>query len=280
MSSPLEAVRECADGEIWLPGMTLNSRYPTPPSKDLLPLWESYSGKAAAALEGLLGVFTPPQREITDIVSLDLCEVVRESMQALHEVTGVALEDPDAFYQNGTWYDPTVIKVERQKAINSAILQSVINNGLVKPVPYISAIRTVVKNWRYDGAFVVANTSTLPGCEPGTITHTLQETLLGCFDGIVFPRGYDNNGEISKSQALTIIFSEAGVDYDNLPILHIDDSNGHHAGFRVANSNRSDVTLLAPIVKGRKAPKAHHQFDTPVEAFLYADTSRNERIAP
>lgn len=277
MSSP--AVRECAAGEIWLPGMTLDTLYPSPSAEDLIPLWEDYSEEPAIAVNGVLGVITPPKRKITDIVSIDLCEVIRESMQALHEVTGVSLSDPNTFYQDGTWYDRKIIGKERQEAINASVLQIVINNGLVKPVPYISAIRAAVKSWRGDGAFVVANTSTLPGCEPGTINRTLKDTMLACFDGIVFPYGYDNNSKISKSQALAFACRDAGVDYDNLPILHIDDSDGHHGAFRTSLSDRSDVTLLAPIVKGRQAPEAHVQFDAPYKAFLYAHMLRNGRLA-
>ncbi len=259
--------------------MTLNFEYPTPLSEDLIPLWESYSEEPAKALKGVLGVFSAPKTKITDIISLDLCEVVRESSQALHDATGVPLDDSGAFYQQGTWYAPEVVGREFERSITVSILQVLINNHLVHPVQYISGISSIVRNWRNSGAFVVANTSTLPGCEPGTISHTLQKTLPGCFDGIVFPRGYDNDGEITKNQALAIICAEAGVDYEKLPIMHIDDSNGHHGAFRSASSDRSDVTLLAPIAKGREAPDAHYQFKTPIEAFMHADMLRVGRVA-
>lgn len=264
-----ERVPQCAPGELWYPGLQLDTEYPVPSEAELVDLWQQYNPEGSAEpVEGVYGVLTP-RSDIRAMASVDLCEVIRETVEGLDAATGVNLGRRPK-YDAGTWFDETISGSEYSKSVQISVIRAIMNSGLVKPVGYIAGIRAILHNWRAQGVYCVANTSTLPGCEPGTIRHTLGDELPGAFDALVLPRNHDGTGPVTKAAALGMVADQLQVDLASTPFVHIDDASHHIAGFRHHYTDASMLRLFAPLY-GDEAVTDEAQCGTPFEAFLRAD---------
>jgi hypothetical protein len=262
-------------GEIWVPGFHLDADYPTPHDEQMRELWTEHMGvNEAVSTNKVFGVFTPPAMSVKAVASVDLCEVIRETQMSLFDATGVT-GNHNSNYSCGTWYDPERVGESKERSIVVSVARVLIDKGLVKPVDEIEKITDILAGWRKAGIWVIANTSTLPGCEPGTIKHTLAKSTSSQFDGIVFPRNHDGNGTVTKATALKTIIDEAGVSPD-VPIIHIDDAYYHHASFRAEKSSfNGQMFLLAPAYDGKKVAHVDFEFSSPLETFVGANALFN-----
>jgi len=262
-------------GEFWVPGFHFDVDYPTPSDEQIRDLWATHMEVSeAVSTNDIFGVFTPPKTPVKAIASVDLCEVIRETQQCLYNATGVEGKH-NSNYAYGTWYDPERVGKNMERSIVVSVARVLMHNGLVKPVAGIEKITDILTGWREAGVWVIANTSTLPGCEPGTIKHTLAESAGTQFDGIVFPRNHDGNGTVTKATALRTIMSEAGVS-PKVPVLHIDDAAYHHASFRAEqNSFVGQMFLLAPAYNDKQVAYADFNFNSPLETFIGANALFN-----
>lgn len=257
-------------GNFWVPGWHLDREYPIPSGDDLVELWKTHMETTEAIqAHDVFGVFTPPIRDIEAVASIDLCEVVRHTRKALYEITGVK-DGHNSNYSIGTWYDPSKVGVAYERSIVVSVIRAAINTGQVSSVEGMDSISEILKEWRNSGVLVIANTSTLPGCEPGTIEHTLANSARKQFDGIVFPRNHDGNGSTSKANAIRTLMQEAKVRPD-VPVIHIDDADYHHKAFRDEKEFFCGLMfLLAPTYDGVQVPNADATFESPLKAFTGA----------
>ena len=247
MIETLRNNREQAPPEgLWLPGMHLDEEYHTPDDAELETLWEAYNPDGTAeACTDVYGVFT--RRDgIRAVASVDLCEVVRDTVLGLDEATGVYPKRRST-YGTGTWYREDVSDPNYQESVIVSAIRALMGKGLVRPVEHIDAIATMLRNWRAQGVYVVANTSTLPGCERGTIQHTLAEYLPGCFDALVLPRNHTGTGSMTKARALEAITTQAGIPLLDMPFVHIDDALRHVNSFRAQYGRHADIGLFVPL---------------------------------
>lgn len=253
--------------ELWLPGMTLDHHHPEPSGAELVEHWaqtHGYDGVIEAP--GVFGAVRTPDQPPTFVASIDLCEVVRHTKASLLGIAGISRSE---LTLSNTYHDAIGVGPGAMQPI----LQTLMHNDHIEPVEGIERIGDIMRSWRQAGAYVVANTSTLSGCETSTTTF-LGKHLEGCFDGIVFPRNHDGEGPTSKGQALSFIikaFSNPAV----TRALHIDDTPYHceavqaHVGDLLGPGN---VTTIMPIFRGSPSvPTGTIAAESPLHAFTIAD---------
>lgn len=272
-------VRQCAPDELWYPGLHLDAEYPVPTDAELTALWETYEPAAPAhTTREVYGVYSEPKNDVRAVASVDLCEVVRDSGMGLDEVVGMLPQRRSA-YSRGSWFEitDTQTSVDYERSVVVSGIRAIMHSGLVRPVEHIEAIGSFLRNWRAQGVYVVANTSTLPGCETGTIQHTFARDLPGCFDALVLPRNHDGKGSITKARALGMLASEAGIELAAVPFVHIDDAPHHIQGFQDLHSTHATMRLFAPEHEDNHTIADDIRCDTPLEAFIGADRHFRER---
>jgi hypothetical protein len=258
----------------------LDEEYPVPSNEELCELWTTYQpGKQALPLERVYGVHNPPASPPRGIASIDLCEVIRDTAVALDMATGVSLGRRH-IYSTDTWFDKSERGKDYETSVVVSIIRAAMDEGLVRPVDDIQAIRRIIEDWHQQGIYCVANTSTLPGCERGTIAHTLARDLSGCFDALVLPRNHDGTGTVTKATALDLLAEQAGLDVDSLPMVHIDDAPHHIADFQTYYSNSSRLKLFSPVNATNSHILSDMHCTSPLQAFeraneyLMAEVSR------
>lgn len=269
---------QCKPGELWYPGLYLDEEYTAPSTEELLTLWSNYTSSTDfRPITGVYGVYDAPEGEVKAVASVDLCEVVRDTVVCLDSATGIRL-GRRGNYEAGTWFNKKDNGPAYEFSVISSVLRVMMSRGLVQPVEEISDIRDTLRSWRHNGIYVVANTSTLPGCEQGTIEHTLSRDLPDCFDALVLPRNYDGSGSVTKAGALSILAEEAGIDLPGLPVVHIDDMAHHILGFQESYRDHPRIKLLAPIhLDNHSAIAEELHCATPLDAFEKADTYFKEQ---
>lgn len=255
--------------KLWVPGQHLDHEYPTPDDAELGELWEEYSGQSARSTKGVYGVYNAP-RDPVAVASVDLCEVVRETAFNLYDVTGHERRRQHT-YAAGTWFDREVAGLEYELNTVTSIIRVMMNAGHVEPVEGIEEIRETLVSWRENDVYVVANTATLPGCEAGTITHTLTRDLHGCFDALILPRNWDNEGTVSKAAALSILASEVKLDLDSIPLIHIDDAQRHINAFQNDFLEHPQARFFVPHAVGTYPNADPWRPQTALDAFRAAD---------
>ena len=261
---------QCKTGEIWEVGKHLDEDYPTPSDDMMCELWQTHMGVPAVSTKSIFGVYTPPERPIKAVASVDLCEMVRDTRKALYAATKVPLPTGawSADYSAGTWYDKSLGNC-RERSVVVSMLRVLMNAGYVSPVEGSAEIADTLGHWRESGVWVVANTSTLPGCEPGTIKHTLAESMNAQFDGLVLPRNHNGTGTLTKASALRQIIREAGI--TGVPVMHIDDAPYHHDGFRAEQDLFDDKIYLLGATYGAACDSLDYSFETPLDTFRGAN---------
>jgi len=209
---------------------------------ELALAWESHhrSPYGTLAINGVLGVVAYPDREITGFVSVDLCEVVRETGAACREQLGYR----GPFERTNEYAFGTLTT---DKMIDDAV-RTVANSDIGVPVAQdIDETAKLLRRLRKGGAFVVANTSIIDGCELATIDDRLMAThLRGCFDGVLFPRNHDGRGVLTKVGALALVIQQLGLDMREQHIAHIDDTPHHITSFRARADEMGSLHVASP----------------------------------
>lgn len=268
----------CERDQLWLPGMTLEHDFPVATPEQLVEAWECYDGRTPEIVEGVLGVFVPPSQPPKAIASVDLCEVIRETSIALDHATGY---EPSrrGHYSKDRWFLGDHHGEHGDKfdmSFKTAVFQAIMSRALVPPVDDIEAIKLIMMRWRAEGVFVIANTSTLSGCEVGTITKQLKTYVPDCFDGIVFPRNHSGNeGDMTKARALNLVTDQAKIDAHAVPLVHIDDTVHHNDTMLRHFSGHPNITVVIPRHADNEHGGLEYMTNTPLEAFQRADAFFN-----
>ena len=256
--------------QLWVPGrgIELHDEYPVPSSEALQAKWQTYLGEGAKIIEapGVYGAVRVPDTPPRVYASIDVCEVLREthrSMRKIEEQEPKPIPDFHA-YADGLSFDNAIDR--------TTVLQVMMSNALVEPVAGIEEIAGVVREWRKQGVYTLANTSTLPGCENGTIEF-FDTYLSDCFDGILLPRNYDGSLPLTKGVAgknVVELFSSG----EQIVAIHIDDARHHNVSFR------EEMGMLPDSIVATFLPEypTHYPVDegsiitpTPLAAFESAD---------
>jgi hypothetical protein len=253
---------------LWLPGMSLDHEHPVPTIDELVDHWVDTHGHTdVIEAPGVFGAVRTPDHTPTFVASIDLCEVVRHTKGSVLGVVGIPLSELEL---SSTYHDAISVNDEAMQPI----IQTLMHHDHIEPIEGIAAIGEIMRGWRKFGAYVVANTSTLPGCETAT-TAFLHKYLEGCFDGIVFPRNHDGAGPISKGHALSFLIAEF-CDPEDVRALHIDDTFYHcnsvreHVGALVGPDR---ISTIMPLYPGSPAvPEGTIPAESAMHAFLIADS--------
>lgn len=259
---------------LWMPGQHLDDEYPTPTDEELCDLWQNYTGTESYPLTNIYGVFSKPD-EVRAVASIDLCEIVRETSISMHLSLGQ--EGPDRGYSIGRWFSAEIAGEEIESSVVTNVIRVLLANNHIQPVAGIGRIRSILLNWRTQGVYTVANTSTLPGCERSTIGHTLGSNLPRCFDALLLPRNHDGKGKLTKAGALLVLAAEAGLPLHDIPLVHIDDTWHHIASFQSTFTEHGQSRFLMPYVFVSHPNGELEQPQTPLEAFEAADEHFREQ---
>lgn len=262
MSDPEQAQK------LWIPGEFFSEEvYPVPTTEQLTEQWQAYTGKEAQPLQGVYGVYTVPPDGVCAVASIDLCEVVRDTAISMSGVVGETIRRGQ--YSTDTWCDPAVYGRDYEYSVVLGVLQAVMNETGVPVVDEIQDLGQYMKLWRQNNIYIVANTSTLPGCEKVTI-ELLENELKGCFDALVLPRNHHGDGPITKAKALGILADEANLDLYTLPLFHIDDATHHVVGFTDHFADHPTNAYFIPAHNYNSAPTPEMDCENPLEAFKKA----------
>jgi len=242
-----EHINQCRPDQLWVPGLHLDTEFPTPTEEQLAIAWANYSGRPTLNPTEVFGAISQPEHEIIAVASVDICEVVRRSAASLDLVIGEEPHDRST-YAKYDWFKPSIHGKDFEASVTTSILRVLMNNSLVHPKEDLQVLRDTLQTWRDAGVYVLANTSTLPGCELGTIADfATTYGLANCFDGIILPRNHDGTGSITKASALKSTVSDLGLDVYSLPVLHIDDSLHHIQGFSQEYTDHNSMGLFIPM---------------------------------
>lgn len=266
--------------ELWVPGQSLDHEYPVPPATELSR--ELQRGKPGdySELDEVFGTMRLPAADerIESVVSVDLCEVMRLTARTIAATGGKEYDGNN--YIDGLWRDERFKGAFESKHAYytiQPIAQVVINHGYVRPVDGADEIARMLRRWQDDGAYCVANTSTLPGCELGTIRF-LNEYFAGCFDGIVFPRNHDGSSQTTKADALAQVLGRLRH-HGHYPgyAMHVDDTV-HHSNNMLDNRPHENMYCFLPLYPGCVALNALsaevRRAATPLETIRLMDEHR------
>jgi hypothetical protein len=258
--------------QLWIPGAHLDLEYPTPSDEELCEIWEDYTGKPSKSLTGICGVYIPlnQQQRPRAIASIDLCEVVRDTVVALDAATGYEPVRRTSYSQQ-RWYSTANSSPDIEKSVVVSLVRVLMDAGHVQPVEGISEIRTILQDWRNNGVYCVANTATLPGCERGTIEYTLKQYLPNCFDAIVLPRNHDGSGSVTKANALVSLAKACGLSLATVPVIHIDDAAHHIQAFDDMFKHLPKYERFTPLHSDNHHAPVDSHTSTPLEAFVKAN---------
>lgn len=265
--------------ELWYPGgPNLDADYPNATDEQFIELWSKYShGLAEArALHSVYGVYNLPDKPIKAIASIDACEVLRDTSIAFKKVVGLRPRRTYDYAEDSWITRDQPPEYERQVVTDS--LRVLMSLGLVPPVEHSTAIGSILRSWRRQGVYTTVNTSTLPGCEIGTITYTLGRDYPDCFDAIIFPRNHDGKGLVTKATALNDLALETGLPSQDVPVVHVDDAVHHMQDFIGRQLLFPDLSLFIPEHEtNRDKLDSELYYASPLDAFLGVDEHFKDR---
>lgn len=217
-------------------------------------MWARYLGEAPdniVTTAGFLGVMRRPSEPVKAVLSLDLCEVVRETGASCLRF----LKHADQF---GLPWRESTNRYNRggnsDEEIDYAV-RMLLNSGGVPLAVDAEKTAGILRSAKSLGIYIIANTSVVEGGELATIgKHGLGHELLhGCFDGVLFPRGHDGHGKVTKAEALIVALDAIGLDSQNVHVAHTDDTEHHHAAFEALRDKFASLTLTTPTHEGNIA---------------------------
>jgi len=273
--------------QLWIPGenYSIDAEYPTPNSEELADLWHDYTGPDATVLAtpGIFGAMRVPDAPPTSYVSVDACEVIRATNLGIiglqRNAEHIAANPIKSIhcYGEGCTYEENYADIQ-------TLAQVLIEADLIEPVEGVEKMTDMMQRWRRLGAYAVLNTSTLPGCEPGTIRF-LKRHMPGAFDALLLPRNHNSDanmltkGDVAADLTLTVeqmgFRDKTRGTYleRDITAIHIDDKPCHNVAFYEAMDGiGASVYTIQPMYP------SHHEADpksvqtaTPLGAFHAAD---------
>lgn len=269
------------ENSIWIPGQRLDHLYPEVTQQDLQDEFSEILDAPTMPVGDVLGTLrTPGEHEmIHGVASIDLCDILRETAASMVRTAG-NLDYKSNAYVDGFWEDFESQDDDYKSSVVQSTVQVLMDSRGVTPTDGHEEMAAIMRNWRSNGIFVVANTSTLPGCELSTL-HFLNEYYGQCIDGIVFPRNHDGRGKITKSHALKMAIAEISKGRPEPQFaFHIDDTT-HHAEAMIHTPPHHNTHLFMPRFESNKHLEGHEKIvhaDTPVEVFGHADDYVREQL--
>lgn len=235
----------------WLFDHDIDEEFQTPSIDKLITTWQdTHRMKTFALSNNHFGIYQAPVQTPSAVISLDLCEVVRETGLSFEKIHGGAMTPErllrtqnemayNALYSN--WMGADVAHDNLQR-----LAQQLMHHDHVSPVPYHEGIQALLQKWQSQNVYIIANTSTLPGCEVSTIKF-LADTYPGSFSGILFPRNHDGSGTTTKASILENFKHSSGVHtITDLTTVAIEDV-AHHSRAYVEASSDTEVFMPAYI---------------------------------
>jgi len=271
------------ESRLWLPSSEVEPHFRIPSREDLEGAWRIAHG-ADVFLDlpdNIYGACAVPEENPTGYAVLDLCEVVRETALGVLKIRGGTLDDMVVDEQGSSldygsthngWAEHEDPQQKRQ-----LIIQELMHYDLIPPVKMSEGIKALILSWKQKGVYVVADTSTLPGCELSTIAF-LSRQYEGCFDGILLPRNHDGKGDVTKADAFMetqrAIVAMHGEEAYKGPIVFIDDAAHHAIAFADAFA---DADIIMPEYEWNRVCEENSRIDRvtqtigTIDAFVLAD---------
>ncbi|HEY0965572.1 MAG TPA: hypothetical protein VGE13_03780 [Candidatus Saccharimonadales bacterium] len=260
----------------------IESATTVPSSEELVQAWQKYHDKDTVfeLSNGMFGVYELPDKQPSAIISLDLCEVLRETGPSLTRMYGHS--DTDFLHHYGEYYGDAVLGEDAQVK-RSYLLPLLMQYDHVQPVPFSDSIAAFMRRWRANGVYIIANTSTLPGCEIDTVRF-LSKHYSQTMQGILLPRNHDGNGTTTKAGILQYtaeqISARTNYDMQNIPAVAIEDAHHHAIGYV---ESPADVQVIMPAYSWNEPlegiediTRVEQQLGT-LDSFIAADNYLVER---
>lgn len=227
--------------ELWVPGQgnDLSAEYPVPPQEQILEKWLEYNPDAnTIEAPGVYGVMAKPASAPEVFISLDVCEVMRESHLAIRSVV---FANEERFSGNIHKYGfGTCLQ---RAADYQAVLRALVNSGNTQPVPDIDKISRIIEEAADDGAYIFANTSVLEGAELGTIDFFKKHIPKG-LSGVAFPRNHHGTLPLTKGVVFKNVVDEFSDPNTEVFAMHIDDTPHHNVSVRQEMAKRPQSTTV------------------------------------
>lgn len=226
-------------GGFWTFDGEQESMFDTPTLQELVEQWKFSHQTDTMPLQNGYGIYEPTSDSPTAFVSLDLCEVVRQTGNSLQlflypHADALLASNPSATLAYNDFYSKWQGCETSSQDYNRLALQQIMHNKHVLPVPFADAIQVFLQRWKEAGVYTIANTSTLPGCERSTIEF-LSEHYPSSVRGILFPRNHDGQGKITKPSILSELKQElqeiSSNDVESIPTIAIEDGEHHVRAF-------------------------------------------------
>lgn len=253
--------------KLWTPGESLDDKYPILTSEELREQWTNYLRVSdAIGTNAVLGAYSSDLKNIETIVSVDLDEVIRDTHGNIAKISGKTHQDIEHIGQYSK-----ILGVDKGGEVE--ITMALMNQTKISPVDDYFKIALIMQKWRNKGVAIIANTSTLPGCEKVTVDF-LDHNFPGAFDGIVFPRNHDGTGPMTKAKALESVIEQTNSSESINHIIHIDDAPHHVEQMIVHHDKFPNRTFsgLIPLYVGYDAyPSEATLGSNPLECFEIAD---------
>lgn len=263
-------------GGFWTFESPLDAHLEVPSLAELASAWHTYHGESdLITLEDhMFGVCERPEEKPSVIISLDLCEIVRQTGPSLTRI--YSHDTPSIEDGYGVYYGDEVLGDDTQQA-REILLPNLMHLDHVVPVPFSDAITAFMQRWRKRGAYIIANTSTLPGCELSTVRF-LSEHYPQTTRGILLPRNHDGQGATTKAGILhhskEQISSLLGFELQDTPTIAIEDAYHHAMGYI---DHPSDVHIFMPtyswnelLEENGNVTRVQQQFGT-LDTFIAVD---------
>lgn len=265
---------------LWYPGagINLDTEYPTATTEELIADWRSYLDSPEAKVTeapGVYGVVRVPNTRPDTFLSVDVCEVFRQThatLRTVEEPFGTPILDMHDYCVGMSSIECNT-DLDGKYADIKTIAQVLIGDNLIQPVDDIDRIASLMRNWREQGVYIFANTSTLEGCERGTINF-FRRYMPGTLDGLLFPRNFDGLGTVTKGVAAAQLIETFRRPDTETTALHVDDLGHHLSAFHLAVGALSGVRI-ATFQPEYSSTKPLHteslQTTTPLAAFEQLD---------
>lgn len=253
--------------QLWIPGQDndLSEEYPAATQEELTKKWLDYNPDAHAIdAPGVYGVMAIPQKTPEVYVSLDICEVMRDTHLAVRSLISVNEER-----YKGNIHAYGIGTCLENAADHQAAIRVLMNAGHVKPVESIGEISDIIEEASDVGAYVFANTSTLSGCEIATVDF-LKEYVPKGLQGVAFPRNHDGLHPLTKGVVLKNIVDRFSDPKNHTLAIHLDDVPHHNISARTEMAKRpnSETTTIMPRYETHLAPDHESNLtETPLIAF-------------
>lgn len=261
-------------GGLWTFDQAAGMKPYVPSNDELREIWQEHHSSSETVELDMYGICETPTKQPTAILSLDLCEIVRETGPSL---TTIYSADKTAFADDyGNYYGNTLLGDDAQLK-RTLLLAELMSANYVKPVPYAEALHAFLENWGKQGVYVLANTSTLEGGEESTVKF-LAEYYTAATKGILFPRNHDGLGSTTKAGILRHAKNKlqvaTGFDFESIPTIAIEDAHHHATNYMAEDPNiqlfMPAYTWNEPLDNIDRITRVEQQLGT-LDTFIAAD---------